>query len=85
MVAGQRGHQQYSRLLEGGELLAAQVFFEMQQAAKRPRDSNFFDYPDLFAFDQRTVDFKLRLFILLAEAVHQFVTGGDTLRERRMG
>jgi hypothetical protein len=31
------------------------------------------------------VDVELRFFVFLAEPVHQFVTGSDTLRERRMG
>nr|GEU28069.1 hypothetical protein [Tanacetum cinerariifolium] len=88
VVARQRRHQQHGGLRQGLGLLVVQVFLEMDQAAERLVDHHALDDAHRLvvgrALDGRRVDVERRLFIILAQSVHQFVTGRDALRKRRV-
>jgi len=84
MVARQRRHDQDGGLLEIGECLVAQILLEVKQATERLVHVDELEHADVLAGDLDRLDAEFRFFIILAEAVHEFVTGGNALRERCM-
>jgi hypothetical protein len=82
VVARQRRDDQHGRLRQRSELGGGHVFLEMAELAERLVHDDFFDDADLAALDRGRVQLEGRFLVILAEAVHQLIAGGDTLRKR---
>ena len=85
VVAGQRRHHQHHWLClelgEGGRVVRESL--ETAQFAKGQVDFNALMDGHAHAIDIYGGDVEFRLFIVLAQAVHQIVGGCDALRQRR--
>jgi len=84
VVPRQRRHQQDGGLIQCADIAVAQVFLEVDQAAEGLGDHHIFDDADFFVANGNAINLKRRFFVILAQAVHQLVPGGDPLGKRRM-
>jgi len=87
VVTGQRRHDQHGGVVlqRGDGAGVVGVALEAQQAAERLLDDLLFHHGHGVAVHVDLVDLPRGLFVVLADAVDQFVAGGDALGARHVG
>jgi hypothetical protein len=85
VVPRQWGDHQHGGLLERGERGVRHVFLEVQQLAEGLADHGAFHDADGLAVYRGRIQVEARFFVILAQAVHEFIARGDTLGERGVG